>query len=113
MNLALVTAGVHTAATTVREEDDACISSGRCRKGANVVNTDRHTGATGRGDGDDWLANCFSGCLTRLAFEAWSHSQFCAGFHIIQPIEAFKHFEVACDTEITGGINAAHGLVST
>ena len=32
---------------------------------------------------------------------------FCAGFHANPPVEAFKHFEGAHNTEVIGGIGVA------
>ena len=43
----------------------------------------------------------------RLAFEAAAYLPFRAGFHTNPPIEAFKHFEGARDTEMAGGIGVA------
>ena len=43
----------------------------------------------------------------RLVFEAAAYPPFRAGFHANPPIEAFKHFEGARDTEMTGGIGVA------
>ena len=40
----------------------------------------------------------------RLTLEAAVHPPFCASFHTKPPIEAFKHFEDARNTEMTGGI---------
>ena len=47
------------------------------------------------------------GGLTRLAFEAAAHPPFRAGFHTNPPVEAFKHFEGARSTEMTGCIGVA------
>ena len=40
-----------------------------------------------------------------LVLETASHPPFCAGFHTKPPIKAFKHFEVAGDTETIEGIS--------
>ena len=42
-----------------------------------------------------------------MAFEAAAYPPFRAGFHANPPIEAFKHFESARDTEVTGGVGVA------
>ena len=42
-----------------------------------------------------------------MAFEAAAYPPFCAGFHANPPKEAFKHFESARDTEVTGGVSGA------
>ena len=42
-----------------------------------------------------------------MAFEAAAYPPFRAGFHANPPIESFKHFESACDTELTGGVGVA------
>ena len=43
-----------------------------------------------------------------MAFEAAAYPPFRAGFHANPPIEAFRHFESAHDTEVTGGVGVAH-----
>ena len=55
--------------------------------------------------------NRLAGGLTSLVFEAAAYPLFRAGFHANPPIEAFKHFEGASDTEMTRGIGVAfmHG----
>ena len=45
--------------------------------------------------------------FTRLAFQAAAHPPFRAGFHANPPEETFKHFEGACNTQMTGGIGVA------
>ena len=45
--------------------------------------------------------------LTRLTFQAAAHPPFRAGFHTNPPVKAFKHFEGAHNTEMTGGIGVA------
>ena len=42
-----------------------------------------------------------------MAFEAAAYPPFRAGFHANPPIEAFKHFEGARDTEVTRGVGVA------
>ena len=42
-----------------------------------------------------------------MAFEAAAYPPFRAGFHANPPVEAFKHFESARDTEVTGGVGVA------
>ena len=42
-----------------------------------------------------------------MAFETAAFPPFRAGFHDNSPIEAFKHFESARDTEVTGGVGVA------
>ena len=48
-----------------------------------------------------------AGGLTRLIFEAAAHPPFRADFHADPPIETFKHFEGARNTEMTGGVSVA------
>ena len=51
--------------------------------------------------------NRLAGGLACLAFEAAAYPPFRAGFHANPPVEAFKHFESARDTEVTGGVGVA------
>ena len=45
--------------------------------------------------------------FSRLTLEAASYPPFGAGFITYPPMEAFQHFECACDTEVTRGIGVA------
>ena len=101
--------GEHVRATVkaVREEKDIRVPSSRCRQRPKVVNTDGDARAVRKGEGEDWPANRLAGDLTRLIFKAAAHPPFCAGFHTNPPVEAFKHFESARNTEMTGGISVA------
>ena len=53
-----------------------------------------------------------AGGLTRVTPEAAAHPPFRAGFHTNPSVEAFKHFEGARKTEMTGGISVAYMHVS-
>ena len=94
-------------AETVYREKDVGISSGRDQQGPKIVNTDGYPGAIRQWGGEcrpeDSLARRFS----RPTLEAASYPPFYADFHTDPPVEAFQHFECACDTEATRGTGVA------
>ena len=91
----------------VCEKEDVGFSSSRYRQGPKIVNTDGNARAIRQGDGEGWPADCLARGLTRLTFEAAAHPPFRADFHADSPIETFKHFEGARNTEMTGGVSVA------
>ena len=98
---------VCTAAEAVREKEDVGISSSCYEQGPEIVNADGNARAVGQEDRENWPANCLAGGLTRLAFEAAAHPPPRADFHADPREKTFKHFEGACNTEMTGGIGVA------
>ena len=94
-------------AEAVREEEDVRISLSRGRQGPKVVNADGHSRAVGQGNGEGGPANSLARGFSFLALEAALHPPFGAGFHTYSRVEAFQHFECACDTEVARGIDVA------
>ena len=83
------------------------ISSSCDRQGPNVINTDGLSGAIGQRGGESRPANRLAKVFSGLTLEAASYPTSGAGFHIYLPIEAFRHFLCASDTEVTRGIGVA------
>ena len=82
------------------------ISSSCNRQGPNVINAGALSGAVGQGGRECRSANLSTRGFSCLTLEAASYPTSGAGFHIYPPIEAFQHFQCACDTKVTRGIGA-------
>ena len=72
-----------------------------------MVNADGYSGAVGQGGGECRPSNRLARGFLCLTLEAASYPPFHACLHTYPPIEAFQHFECACDTEVTRGIGVA------
>ena len=91
----------------VREEKGVIIPSVRDRQGSKIVNADGYSGAVGQGDGECRPASSLARSFSCLTLEAASYPPFGAGFNTYPPIEAFQHFECACDTVVARCISVA------
>ena len=80
------------------------ISSGRDRQWSKVVNADGYPGSIRQWYGECRPADSLARCFSRLTLEATSYYPFCADFHTDPPVEAFQHFECACDTKVARGV---------
>ena len=94
-------------AEMVREEEDVRVSSGRDRQWSKEDNADGYSGSIRQWYGECRPVDSLVKYFSRLTLEAKSYPPLCADFHTDRPVEAFQHFECACDTKVVRGIGVA------
>ena len=94
-------------AETIREEQDAGVTSRRDRQGGEIIDADGYAGAFGQGHRDDGPPDRQPRGFLCLAFQAVVKPPLGADAHTNTPAKTFEHSQSACCIEVAGSCRVA------